>query len=202
MIRTKKEFAAMLEPPMSTRQLAVHINRGEVIMTGDKIDDTIVENVEFISRRKDKKNGTGHKKFDVKVESVKQSKEEKAQLQERRKLDTTIKELEVDRLKETNELLKLKKQKIHGTVIPVDLVKMLFDQHFKSVTISFQQGVDNIIVEISKKKKLTREETAKLREKMVKVINHAVGESLKNTGKNLIAMQKQYSETRGAGERR
>lgn len=199
-LHTKKEFAELLG--WNTRALAVYIKMGKVILTGDKIDDAIVENVEFI-RNRQVKNGEGKRKaFNVKVIERKQSPEEKAQLEKRRNLDTSLKELEVQKSAEQIALLQLKKEKLHGLVIPVDLVKMLFDQHFKSVTISFQQGADNIIVEISKKKKLTREETAKLREKIVKIINHAVGESLKLTAKNLINLQKEYAETRGAGERR
>lgn len=183
------------------RELSVYIKRGKVILTPDKkVDDEVSENAEFLASRRE---ASGH--LNITIKEKKFTPEDLKKL-ERTKLhqdlNTRQKELETEELQEKIELLKIKKQMQTGYLIPVDLVKSLFQEHNRNITISFQQGAENLIIEISKKKKLTREESASLRKKLVDIINISVDESAEKTDKSVDNLVREFSKKRGVGERK
>lgn len=152
-IHARKDFARLCG--MEPRQLSVHIKREQVILTKEnKVDDQVAENAEFFESRK-KNSG------DIQIEVVprKFSKNElkDAELKLKRTeihndLNTTKKKLENQELEEKIQLYKIRKETLEGYVIPVDLVKEVFRQHFRKITVHFHQGAENLILEISKKK--------------------------------------------------
>lgn len=150
---TKKEFAKQCG--LTTRELSVYISREKVILTRNKIDDTLPENVEFMESKK----GKGLvKKLDIILKPPMTKEEQKvieARLKEqdkRSKLNTNIKERDLEKVNEEIELLKIKRLKLEGLVIPLEPIRNLMSQEFKQFVISFQQGADILIMEISKKK--------------------------------------------------
>lgn len=199
-IHQRKDFAKLCG--IAPRELSIYIKRGKVILSGKKVDDSIAENAEFLESRK---NGVykieiKEKKFtpaELKRQEKKQERNDK-----HLELNTRQKELDIEKSEEEIMLLKIKKEKQEGIVIPTSFVRDLFALHFKSITVSFQQGADNLILEISKKKKLTKEETAKLRKKLIDIINMAVNDSAANSEKNVDNLVKQYTEKLGVGQRR
>ena len=105
------------------------------------------------------------------------------------------------KVKEDIEIAKLKREKMSGELIPTDLVKVLFASHFKSVTTTFHQAIENLISTISKRNNLDREQVAKIRGELTKIINDAIESSLSLSGKELGNIVDEYSHKRGKGEK-
>jgi len=125
-------------------------------MTGKKIDDTIAENKEFLENRDDK---VGKKNIEIIVKPPPATKKEREdfdrkikEADRRTQLNSKIKELEISKTTEEIEILRAKREKLEAFLIPVDIVKQIFAQHSKSITVSFQQGGENLLIEVSKKK--------------------------------------------------
>ena len=117
-------------------------------------------------------------------------------------MDNALKRLEMEKKELEVEKLKIQNAKLNGEVIPTELVKMIFAQHFKSVTTAFHQGADNFITEITKRLDLKREEMVKLRKELVEIINQAVNDSIEDSKGSIDNIQEEYSEKRGIGERK
>ena len=152
-LHTRKSFAKLCG--ITEQQVAVYVQRNKIVCVGKKIDDTLPENIEFMESKL-AKGGTKH--IEVKVKPT-MTKEEEAAYKKRleessrsRQLNSGLVEKKQARLNEEIELLKIKREKMIGNYIPVELVKALFQQEFKQLVISFQQGADIMIMEISKKK--------------------------------------------------
>ena len=148
MLYARKDFAKLCG--VESRELSVYIKRGKVILTRGKVDPAIAENAEFIESRKGK-DGTLSIEIKEKKFSAADLKNLE-RLEEHKQLNTDLKKLEIEELSEKISLLKIKKQTQEGFMIPTSLAKDLMAQHFRSITISFQQGADILILERSKKK--------------------------------------------------
>lgn len=117
-------------------------------------------------------------------------------------LDLIKKKLDIKKLNEEYELAKIKKEKQMGLVIPTDLVLGTFSRHFKGITDSFYQAADNICIEIVSSLGGDRKDLAKIRSRLVVIINEAVSESKLNSKKEIKSIVSEYAETRGKGERK
>jgi len=182
--------------------LTTYIKRGKIIVNEDGyIDDSVRENAEFLYSRI----GESTEKRAVITEPVKKTQSSqvvlKADYRSKFDLETSKKALDIEKTSEEIEILKIKKQKLQGEVIPTELVKVIFKQHSASITTSFKNGIENLILELSKSKNMTRTEVAEIRFRMTDIINEAVLESIgmsKKMIKNIIA---EYSEKKDVGER-
>jgi hypothetical protein len=182
--------------------LTTYIKRGKIIVNEDGyIDDSVRENAEFLYSRI----GESTEKHAVITEPVKKTQASqvvlKADYRSKFDLETSKKALDIEKTAEEIEILKIKKQKLQGEVIPTELVKVIFKQHSASITTSFKNGIENLILELSKSKNMTRTEVAEIRFRMTDIINDAVTESIgmsKKMIKNIIA---EYSEKKDVGER-
>lgn len=114
----------------------------------------------------------------------------------RTELDIALKKINIKKAQEDFELAVIKKEKLLGQVIPTDLVYGVFARHFKSVTDSFYQASDNILIELIP----GRKDLASSRAKLVTIINQAVEQARKNSKKEIKALLDEYSESRGKGE--
>ena len=116
-------------------------------------------------------------------------------------LDRHKKQLDINKISEEIEILKVKKEKLHGEVIPTDAVKMVLVQHTKSIVSEFQTAADNLIVKIAKQKGLNLNEQAELRGYLVDQINIAAAEAITTTKKSIKTIVNEYATKRGIGER-
>lgn len=149
-IHPRKVFAKMcgLQP----RELSVYASRGQVIIVKKQVDDMNPINAEFRDKHV---NNTEGKKIRIAIKEGPLTEDDKRKLkgvEEYSTLNKEKKQLETEVLRENIHLLRMKKEKMEGILIPTDLVKKIFEQHFRSVVISFQRGAENIIIEFSKKK--------------------------------------------------
>lgn len=175
---SKKEYADRCS--MSPGNLSNYIKRGEVIVTDKKIDVSLPENIGFLDKRL-KKTDKSHSD---------------------RSQEYQLKAIEIEKKKKETSLLELKKQKALGIVIPTDIVKILFTQHFKSILTEFDNSIDRILTKISKVKKLTNVERSKFRGELKVELNAAVDRSIIQSRRSIKKMIEEYTEVRGVGERK
>lgn len=166
-VHSRKDFAVMcgLEP----RELSVYAKRKKVLIVKKMVDDQNPINAEFLKKRILHNDG---QKVEVvikeklkKGEIDKEDEETLESVQDYTKLSAEKRKLETDHLRENIHLLRLKKEKMEGILVPTELVRKIFEQHFRSVTISFQRGAENIIIEFSKKKSYPAKKPFKSRKK-------------------------------------
>jgi len=201
---SKKEFAQ--RAGVTTRYLSNYIRRGNIFLTddGDFLDDSVPQNAAFLDRMSAKK---------TKVEKGKKKKTTHAAaapvtdpaVTEKRNarfdLDLRKKELDIAKTERETELLAMNLNKKSGVLIPTDLVKALFSQHAKSMTVSFYQAVENLLVDISKKAHLTAEDLSNLRGKLKEIVNSAVDNSVEESKKTLTTMLADFSDRKNSWER-
>lgn len=105
-------------------------------------------------------------------------------------------------LEERIEIERVKKDKLHGLVVPTQLVSVVFTQHSKNIASEFKNGADDWIIRIEKKLDLSRDDVAKLRGELVDVINKSVKKSVETSKKQIYSIVRQYKEVRSKGERK
>jgi hypothetical protein len=113
----------------------------------------------------------------------------------REKLLTSIEKTEVE-----TRLALLKEEKLKGANIPTDMVKTLAGQMGRSYVTKFKDGCEKLIIEISKRKSLSPEESASLRGVLIKIINESIEMALVDMQNGINVIQEQYMLSRGVGE--
>lgn len=116
-------------------------------------------------------------------------------------VETQLKLLEAEKKSREIELLKIKIEKLNGLVIPTDLVKLVFGQHFKSAAIAFKDGAEKFLTRFAVEKNLNRSEIAKARLDLTEIINTSIKESIENSKKDIDKVISQFVEKRGKGEK-
>ena len=207
---SRKEFAKMCG--MESNALSVYIKRGKVILSGDFVNDAEPENRDFLYRHQRKASNRPAEVLDgadykPAPPRTRQTKEPNVLQPERERggtsyaLDQEIKQLELEKKREDLELAKLKRAKLSGDVIPVDLVINTFAVYSKSATTSFHNAADNFLMDIQKEAGLTREQIARMRGELIATINTAVNDAHNNAKESIRDIVDEYSQTRGQGER-
>lgn len=213
MMVSKKEFAEGCG--IKTNRLAIYIQRGKVIVSGEMIDDENEINQSFKTKRLNspKKNNEATKS-NVTPTEPSRAPSEKAENEtfsrqntspssmqtdralKKMDIDYEKKQKEIERLDQEMRLARLQEEKLLGKLIPTDMVKNLFAQHFKSVTLTFKQAADLIAVEFGKKAKIARNDQAELRGQLVTIINRAIEDGITESKRSLAHIVHEYSQTR------
>lgn len=210
-LHTKKQFCELCK--FAPRELSVYKKRGKVIIENDFIDDTNPINQEFIFKRQQQLEKSNQVSPVVPELKVIQSPPPQNKIKKTisvgdletqlswKELDSAKKSLDIEKITEEIEILKVKKDKLHGAVIPTEIVKIIFGQQFKSITAAFHNGADNYLVELAKLKDLNREEMAIIRGKLIEIINKAVNDSVDESKKMIKNIVSEYSEKKDVGEK-
>lgn len=106
----------------------------------------------------------------------------------KKKADIKKKEAEIESVLIKNKVLK-------GQLLPYELMKPLIRQNNHSITTSFKNTIDEIILNMAKKKEFTREEVAELNAFSVKKINEAVKTATEQSIKGVDLLVKEYQNT-------
>lgn len=209
---------------ISNAYLSVNKKRGKVIISKDEkgnefVDDSIPENADFLQKCLDKakKKLSEDSRINDEIDEEESTQDsinipdasDKLRVSllkpikndSNYSLDNQKKALDIQKITEEIEILKVKKDKLHGIVIPTDLVKGIIAQLSKSIIVEFKQASDNLLISISKKKGLNRNETAELKGELVQVINKAVDKAVTEAKKGIHSVVEQFSEKRTPGER-
>jgi hypothetical protein len=207
---TKKEFSAQCG--LRTKELSVYIQRGKVIVEGEMIDEENEINRGFRTRclNKPKRQVEPSSKSEITLPDARQAPSKNRENDEFSRQNTTVtdralkkmdldaekKQKEIERLDQEMRIARLQEEKFLGKLIPTDIVKNLFAQHFKSVTLTFKQAADLIAIEFGKKAKIARNDQAELRGQMVTIINRAIEDGINESKRTLAHIVHEYSQTR------
>ncbi len=212
---TKKDFAGLCG--VKTNYLAVLIKRGNIVLTGELIDESIDLNFSFLKKKreevlsKDKdpaapieiKKAPQIKLPEVtdaeKWESVTFGKKSAGNLGTY-ELDKQLKFADLEKKEVDTRIALLKEEKLLGSSIPTDMVKSVFANLSKSFVSAFKDGADGFIIEISKQKNLTAVETAKIKGALIDIINQSSLKAVSESRKNLQSIINEYSNKKEVGE--
>lgn len=152
----------------SRAYISTYIKRGKIILSGDYIDDSVAANATFIQKELEKNKLRLEQEVEeteeVKIKSpnvqapsvpapkIPNVKDPAISVADYRALEAQKKALDIEKIQEEIEILRVKKDKMHGVVIPTELVRIIFTQHSKAIVTEFKNTVDGIITKISKKK--------------------------------------------------
>lgn len=200
---SKKEFAAKCG--VTTSVLAVYLKRKKIVMDGDNIDDNNPINVAFFQKHSQRHlppagtddGGVGTVKSPAKTKTQPDRKAEarkKEQSQTLFELEKEAKQHGIEKTKEEIDRLRMQKHKLNGYLIPTDMVKTLFGQHFRAVTVSFKEGADNILVKWAKRFRMNRNDIAELRGEMIAIINESIDKAVDESQKNLSHLVAEYAK--------
>ena len=109
--------------------------------------------------------------------------------------------LRAEKLVEETELLRMRKEKLQGELLPIDLVTPVFVMFSKAMQTAFNDEWEDIVREVSHLHKLGKQETASLRKRGVDVINSATNKGVIEAKKGINKLTAEFSDTRGRGER-
>lgn len=197
-IYTRKQFYEACGILKST--MYVNIKRGKVILSGDVIDTSIQANREFLEKCLAKQKIPVEKTPHIEAEEKPTEKYYEPSVNSL-ELEKKLKQAELEKKEVDTRIALLKEEKLRGSVVPTDIVKVVFSQHFKSINSSFHQAADNLIVNIAKKKDLDRNEIAEIRGELVEIINIAVNDAIEESKKSIKNIVAEYSDKKGVGER-
>lgn len=210
MLRSKKEFAELCG--ISQAHLSEYLRKKKVKAQGkgnfEKIDDSIEPNYTFMKRHlASKLQAEKEKVGEVEiVEPVEVERSEPAEVDKDVEayvsLDQIKKAKDIEKISEEIELLKIKKEKLYGEVIPTSMVIDLISRMTKVIVVEYSNTCDKVITRISKKKKLNNDEVSELRAEIIEEINKASQKAKEESNKDIKTIVNTYSEKRGKGERK
>lgn len=218
---TRAEFAKICG--LTSGNLSNYIKRGHVIIDGEFIDDTLFENKEFMRKRQQlsvKKTQTIQPEPEKKlrmlrpdpgnsVESESEDQdtsatEEDEDYESYSKTSAGLlkKKIKVDIQKKIREtaILKLREEKIKGEIVPIDLIKNVFSMHTQSIVTAQKDGIEELLINLSVEVRLSGEQLARLRGKMVEILNNAVDKAIIITQRNMRVVVSEFAITKGVGE--
>ena len=218
-IYSLKEFKQRFN--VSTQYISVNKKRGKLIVQGKFINSEVPENKAWLEEWHYKNSDqqqpeqppeqipkSSRNKKEIELPEIKRKAPKEIDIPEasngpvgvgqmsRHELDTELKKMALKKAQEDYELAVIKKEKLLGLVIPTELVFGVFSRHFKSVTDSYYQALDNALVELIP----GRKDLSEARARLVDIINGAVDDAKQNSKKEIDALLSEYSESRGKGE--
>lgn len=211
---TKKEWAALCG--MNTGNLSNYAVRGQVIYTGDLIDDQLPVNADFLKRRADLlKTKPASTVQDPKTDNTQAAVSEqpserihrpnpippKADARNKYALEAEKKFYEIENAKVQNDILHEKLLKLRGESIPTDMVTMLFAEQTRNMTDTFKNTLEKHLSQWAKASGIGRDEVAKYRKEITRSINDANKNALAQTKKGLRKIINETSNKKDVGER-
>lgn len=100
-------------------------------------------------------------------------------------IDTEKKAIDVD-------ILRMKRDKLRGDVIPTDVVKQAVTRIFAGLSSSIKQGSENWLTEISKRVGLNRNQIAELRGELIKIINESMDKAVEESKSSISHIVSEY----------
>lgn len=202
----KAEWAA--ECNVSRAHVSVAISRGKLVETEDgKIDSENAINQAYkancLENAAKRGQQPGHPQEPVNAK--KKAKKErvithkpdpalKKALEKKMSVELAEKEARTAKIEREMRLMEMKEMKLSGQLIPTDLVASTIRQFMQSVMISFNEGGEAFITDMTKSLKLDRIQTASLRKQMREIINVAVNRAVNNAQKNIDNIIAEHSQ--------
>lgn len=195
---------------MNSRKLSIYIGREKVVLTGDDyINDTDEKNRLFLEKHSNKEVKEPIVKSKEPVKKDSNIDESNTESEDEQKIDPAKPLYQIEREKKIADLEKTKAEtvykelqiaKIKGQQIPTELVKSVVSILSKSLVSAFKDGSDLMLIEISKRKKLSGTETAELKGLFTKIINESSIKAMAEARKGIKIIANDFSEKREVGE--
>lgn len=208
---TRIQFAELCG--VSRGYINMAITRKNVMLTedGKHIDDSESVNNFFLEKRQANKKETKGKKTkssEDKKSNLKSAEPEKEKPKHNSeeataKFNLSLKVTEADVKKKEIDIriAELREQKLRGEVIPTDVVKLTIAGLFKNVTSTFKNVIENMLIEVDQMAKLSPEQKAKLRTRMIVELNNAIDDTIVESKRSIKNIITEYSEKKEVGER-
>lgn len=110
------------------------------------------------------------------------------EIQAQMALDREKKEIDLD-------VIRMKRDRMRGDVIPTDIVRQAFARIFSGLTVSMKQEIENFLIEISKKARLNANDIAELRGKLVVIINRSVDTAVDESRSSVNNIVSEYRKS-------
>jgi hypothetical protein len=198
---------------LSAGNLSNYIKRGKVILTGELIDDTKPENIDFLQkfadRKLEKSNESEQNTGEISNEPIKSTKKEPAQRQKTTNesegeggysLDRKLKAQELKKKEAETRLLNLKEEKIRGEHIPTELIRSIIILQSQSFVTAFKNGMEDFITIVAKTKGMNVNEVAEARGELIRVINTTANKAVDLAKKGVDSIVGEYAIKREVGE--
>lgn len=115
-------------------------------------------------------------------------------------LEKRIKEQQLEKLKYEVKILSIKEEKQRGEIIPIELVRNIFTAHAQSIITSQKDGIDELIINVSKEANLSGEAVARLRGKMIEILNSASDRAVELSKLRIKLLVEEFSMKKEVGE--
>lgn len=115
-------------------------------------------------------------------------------------LDKKRKQADLAKSEEELELLRLKRAKSIGDVVPTDVIKTLIVLFSENIKNQYIESAENFLVIISQGKEFSSAEVSKYRSQLVLLVNRAVDGAIDSTKRNLKNIIEASSQKRGVGQ--
>jgi hypothetical protein len=194
---------------ISVGAVSVQKKRGKIIVDAEgMVDDQDSINQGFLNKailnlkRRESKMTVVAEEKPEKVESKPKKAERPErtemsdQFREKMSVETNLKKIQTERAEAESELLKIKKDRINGQLLPTVMIKPLFQRHFQSIIMEFQHTVNALITDISVKTKLNPNVQAELRRKAISDINLAVDRAIFHTEREIKDIASEYTKSK------
>ncbi|HTH58227.1 MAG TPA: hypothetical protein VL728_19410 [Cyclobacteriaceae bacterium] len=205
---TRAEFQKITG--LSRGNLFNYIKRGKIIEENGLIDDKNPVNLFFLERKgvvleeiPQEKTTTPRPKNqsdESKVEPYDDDDVDSQGDQTLTGLNKTRIKVDIAKKRKETELLKLREQKIKGEIVPVADVSVLFSNHTQSIFSALKDWGDELIIEIAEEARLSGEQLARRRKRMIERLNNAVDRANLMTKKSMGIITDNFSISKGVGE--
>jgi hypothetical protein len=187
----------------SRAKIAMWIKRGKVIEQNGKIDDSNTTNRDWALKQRDTQSV---RKPDI-IPDTGFSEEPKPQREidfpggaSGETIERRLKLHQIEKLKVDTRIAELKEEKIRAEVVPITLIKDLFSTHTQSIITSQKDGIEELLTTLSVEARLSGEQLARLRGKMVDILNKGVDKAITITERNMKATVEEFSIKKEVGE--
>lgn len=187
----------------SRAKVAMWIKREKIVEENGKIDDSNPQNRDWILKQRDSSNS---KVISVEapiatmpVNIVPVNKPSKSD-NPFEPVEKKLKAAQLEKIRVDTRIAELKEEKIRGEVVPIDLIKSLFRSHTQSIVTAQKDGIEELLINFSAEARLSGEQLARLRGKMIHILNSAVDKAIIVTQKNMQALVNEFSIKKEVGE--
>ena len=89
---------------------------------------------------------------------------------------------------------------MRGEVIPLAIVKLTVSGLFKNATSTFKNIIDNMLIEVTQMAKLSPEQVAKLKTRMIVELNNGIEDIIVESKRSIKNIVTEYSDKKEVGE--
>jgi hypothetical protein len=107
---------------------------------------------------------------------------------------------DIEKRTEEIKLLELRKEKLNGELIPLELLKPFVISHSESIKMAYYQAAESMIVVWAQRFELTNAARTEMKTHLTDTINKAIVDAIDSSMKGIKNIVKEYSQKKGVGQ--